>query len=398
MNSIQQAAERLARGEIVLVSDDVSREDEGDLILAAEHATPEKIAFILRHSSGILCVPMTAERLQKLQLPLMVTQNTDPHRTAFTVSVDAREGVTTGISSEDRSRTIRLLADDNAKPEDFTRPGHIFPLMYREGGTLKRAGHTEASLDLMQIAGLKAVAVIGEVVKDDGCVARGKELSDFALQHGLIHVTVADLIRFRRQKERLVARIGEASLPTEFGAFRALVYRSSLDEIEHMALVFGTIDPSKPTLVRVHSECLTGDVFGSRRCDCGLQLKAAQAKIAEEGSGVIVYLRGHEGRGIGLGHKMRAYSLQDDGLDTVEANERLGFPADSREYGIGAQILADLGVTSMRVMTNNPAKYGGLEGYGLEIVERVPLIAAATEESRKYLETKQTKMGHLLCT
>jgi 3,4-dihydroxy 2-butanone 4-phosphate synthase/GTP cyclohydrolase II len=393
---IENAIAAVAAGEIVIVVDDEDRENEGDLIMAAEKITPEAMGFFVRHTSGVICMPMLGERLDALQLPLMVSNNTESQRTAFTVSVDARHDVTTGISAADRTTTVRTLISPDAQPDDFARPGHIFPLRYREGGVLKRAGHTEAAVDLARMAGLAEAGVLAEVVNDDGTMARLPQLQAFAEEHGLHLITIADLIRYRRHREKLVRRVSEARIPTRHGEFTAVVFESLLDGVEHMAFVCGTVSGEDDVLVRVHSECLTGDVFGSMRCDCGLQLDGALAQIAAEGRGVVVYLRGHEGRGIGLGHKLRAYSLQDQGRDTVEANEELGFPADSREYGIGSQILVDLGITTMRVMTNNPAKYGGLEGFGLEIVERVPLEITPTAENIAYLRAKQEKMGHLL--
>jgi 3,4-dihydroxy 2-butanone 4-phosphate synthase/GTP cyclohydrolase II len=341
-------------------------------------------------------MPVEGSRLDELRLPLMVADNTESQRTAFTVSVDARHGTTTGISAADRCTTVHALLDEAALPEDLARPGHIFPLRYREGGVLKRAGHTEAAVDLARLAGLRPAGVLAEVVNDDGTMARLPSLEVFAAEHGLQLISIADLIRYRRHQEKLVRRVSEARIPTRHGDFTGYVFESVLDGTEHMAFVRGEVAGKENVLVRVHSECLTGDVFGSMRCDCGLQLDAAMELIAEEGTGVVVYLRGHEGRGIGLGHKIRAYTLQDQGRDTVEANVELGFPADSREYGIGSQMLVDLGVSTMRIMTNNPAKYGGLEGYGLEIVERVPLHVLPNSENIRYLRTKQEKMGHLL--
>src|SRR5262249_9001600 len=319
-----------------------------------------------RHTSGVICLPVEGERLDALQLPLMVAHNTEVQRTAFTISVDAVNGTTTGISAADRATTVHTLIDPATRPEDLARPGHIFPLRYREGGVLKRAGHTEAAVDLSRLAGLQPAGVLAEVVNDDGTMARLPELERFSEKHGLQLISIADLIRYRRHREKLVRRVSEARIPTQYGEFTAYVFESLLDGVEHMAFVRGEVSGSDNVLVRVHSECLTGDVFGSLRCDCGVQLDLALERVAAEDQGVVIYLRGHEGRGIGLGHKLRAYSLQDQGRDTVEANVELGFPADSREYGIGSQILVDLGITTMRVMTNNPAKYGGLEGYGLE--------------------------------
>ena len=393
---IENAIAAIGRGEIVIVVDDEDRENEGDLIMAADKITPEAMSFFVRYTSGVICMPMTGERLDELQLPLMVSNNTESQRTAFTVSVDAAVETTTGISAADRAATVKKLIDPASRPTDFARPGHIFPLRYREGGVLKRAGHTEAAVDLSRLAGLSESGVLAEVVNDDGTMARMPQLEVFAAEHGLQVISIADLIRFRRHREKLVRRVSDARIPTKHGEFTAYVFESLLDGVEHMAFVRGDVSGHENVLVRVHSECLTGDVFGSMRCDCGLQLDGALAQIAAEGRGVVVYLRGHEGRGIGLGHKLRAYTLQDQGRDTVQANEELGFPNDSREYGIGSQILVDLGITTMRVMTNNPAKYGGLEGFGLEIVERVPLSIAPNAENIAYLRTKQEKMGHLL--
>ena len=393
---IESAIEAIARGEMVIVVDSVDRENEGDLIIAAEKMTPEAMAFMIRHTSGVICMPVEGHRLDELRIPLMVAENTESQRTAFTVSVDARHGTTTGISAGDRCATVHSILDEHTLPEDLARPGHIFPLRYREGGVLTRAGHTEASVDLARMARLQPAGVLAEVVNDDGTMARLPELEAFAAAHGLIIISIADLVRYRRHREKLVRRVSEARIPTNYGDFTAYVFESLLDGTEHMAFVRGEVAGKENMLVRVHSECLTGDVFGSMRCDCGLQLDLALRLIADEGSGVVVYLRGHEGRGIGLGHKFRAYTLQDQGLDTVEANVELGFPPDSREYGIGAQILVDLGVSTMRVMTNNPDKYGGLDGYGLEIVERVPLHVLPNHENIRYLRTKQEKLGHLL--
>ncbi|HEV8206821.1 MAG TPA: bifunctional 3,4-dihydroxy-2-butanone-4-phosphate synthase/GTP cyclohydrolase II [Acidimicrobiia bacterium] len=394
--TIENAIDAIARGEAVVVVDDANRENEGDLIIAAEKTTPDTLAFMVRHTSGVICMPLEGTRLDELQLPMMVAENTTAYRTAFTVSVDAKRGTTTGISAADRTTTVHALIDPQTRPDDLARPGHIFPLRYREGGVLKRAGHTEAAVDLARLAGLSPAGVLAEVVNDDGTMSRLPELERFATEHGLAMISIADLIRYRRHREKLVKRISEARIPTKYGEFTAYVFESLLDGTEHMAFVRGEVAGKSDVLVRVHSECLTGDVFGSIRCDCGLQLDLALERVAEEDEGVIVYLRGHEGRGIGLGHKLRAYTLQDQGRDTVEANVELGFPIDSREYGIGSQILVDLGITTMRVMTNNPAKYGGLEGYGLEIVERVPLRSRPTDENIAYLRAKQEKMGHLL--
>jgi 3,4-dihydroxy 2-butanone 4-phosphate synthase/GTP cyclohydrolase II len=380
---------------MIVMVDDEDRENEGDLIMAAQFATPEKIAFIVRHSSGVVVAPISGDRCDDLRLPLMVEHNTESHRTAFTVSVDLIEGTTTGISAADRAATLRALADPQESFASFARPGHIFPLRAREGGVLKRAGHTEAAVDLARMAGLEPAGIICEIINDDGSMSRLPELIEFSRQHNLLLSSIADLIKYRRHHEKLVTRVGQAQLPTDWGNFTCTAFKSDVDGTEHLAFSLGTVDDGQPVLVRVHSECLTGDVFSSRRCDCGAQLHSAMARIAEEGRGIVVYLRGHEGRGIGIGHKIRAYSLQDGGLDTVDANTELGFPVDSREYGIGAQILADLGANQLRLMTNNPAKYGGIQGYGLEIIERVAINPVATEENIKYLQTKRDRMGHL---
>ena len=394
---IEKAVAAFAQGEIVVVVDDASRENEGDLIIAAEYATPERIAFFLSHTSGVICMPMLGERLDELELPPMVVDNTESNRTAFTVSVDARNVTTTGISAADRSATVGALIDPGTRPTDLARPGHVFPLRYRDGGVLKRSGHTEAAVDLARMAGLYPAGVLCEVVTEDKAeMARLPELERFADTHGLLLISIADLIRYRRQSEKLVRRVAEARIPTQWGDFTCYVYESILDGDQHLALVRGAVQGTENVLVRVHSECLTGDVFGSLRCDCGLQLAAAIERVAEHDMGVVVYLRGHEGRGIGIAHKLRAYTLQDEGHDTVDANIELGLPIDSREYGIGAQILVDLGITTMRLLTNNPAKYGGLEGYGLEIVERVSLQSAPNPENLRYLRTKQQRLGHLL--
>ncbi len=393
---IEEGIQAVREGRFVLVVDDADRENEGDLIVAAEKVTTEHIAFMVRHTSGLICVPMTGARLDELRLPLMVTENTDSHHTAFTHSVDFVHGTTTGISAADRASTIRALIDASTGPDDLARPGHIFPLRYREGGVLARAGHTEASIDLARLAGLAPAGVLCELVNDDGSMARLPELERFSKEHQIPLISIADLIAYRRRGEKLVRRVAEAHLPTEFGIFRAVGFESLLDGSHQVALVRGEIEDATDVLVRVHSECLTGDVFGSRRCDCGYQLRDALAKVAEEGRGVVLYLRGHEGRGIGLMHKLAAYALQENGRDTVEANVDLGLPVDTRDYGIGAQILTDLGVSSMRLLTNNPAKRAGLEGHGLSISERVPLQTVPTDENRSYLSTKAEKMGHLL--
>ena len=394
---IEQAVAAFGRGEIVVVVDDADRENEGDLILAAEFATPERIAFFLNHTSGVICMPMLGERLDELELPPMVSLNTESNRTAFTVSVDSRHGTSTGISASDRAATIAALIDPASRPTDLARPGHMYPLRYREGGVLKRSGHTEAAVDLARMAGLYPAGVLCEVVTEDKTsMARLPELERFAARHGLLLISIADLIRYRRQSEKLVRRVTDARIPTQWGEFNCYVYESLLDGDQHVAMVKGAVQGEDDVLVRVHSECLTGDVFGSLRCDCGLQVQEAMRRVSAAGMGVVVYLRGHEGRGIGIAHKLRAYTLQDEGHDTVDANLELGLPVDSREYGIGAQILVDLGITTMRLLTNNPAKYGGLEGYGLEIVERVPLQSVPNPENIAYLRTKQKRMGHLL--
>ena len=385
----------IARGDMVVLVDDEDRENEGDLIMAAEHVTAEKLAFIIRHTSGVVVAPLTGERCDDLRLPMMVDHNTESHRTAFTVSVDLLEGTSTGISAADRALTIRALADGTVGYQAFARPGHVFPLRAREGGVLKRAGHTEAAVDLARMAGCEPAGVICEIQNDDGTMARLPQLIEFCREHNLLLSSIAALVEWRRHKERLVERIGSARVPTQWGEFECVAYRSTIDGIEHLAFVRGDIGSGAPVLTRVHSECLTGDVFGSLRCDCGDQLSAALQLIAKNDHGVLVYLRGHEGRGIGIGHKIRAYSLQDQGVDTVDANTQLGLPVDSREYGIGAHILADLGAQELRLMTNNPAKYGGIAGYGLRVVERVPIVVTMTDENRAYLSTKRDRLGHL---
>lgn len=384
-------------GRIVIVTDDANRENEGDLIFAAEKATPELVAFMVKHTSGVICVPMEGADLDRLALPLMTppTANTERMRTAYTISVDAAEGVTTGISAADRARTIRLLAQPATQASDLARPGHVFPLRYREGGVLRRAGHTEAGVDLARLAGLRGAGVLAEIVNDDGSMARLPDLMDFKRKHGLKLCTIRDLIAYRRKQEKLIERMEVIDLPTDYGDFKLYLYRNLRDDQNHVALVKGPIDPDTPTLVRVHSECLTGDVFGSRRCDCGSQLHAALEQIGAAGAGVLVYLR-QEGRGIGLAAKIHAYKLQQEGLDTVEANERLGFGADLRDYGLGAQILLDVGVRQFRFLTNNPRKVVGLEGFGLEMVEQLPIQSAPNPHNEKYLHTKKSKLGHLL--
>ncbi len=392
---IEEAIDDIRNGKMVIVIDDEDRENEGDLTMAAEMVTPEDINFMAKYGRGLICVPMLGDQLDRLNLPLMVPNNTARLSTAFTVSVDSLVGTTTGISASDRSDTIKALISDDTKPEDLGRPGHIFPLRYIDGGVLKRTGQTEASVDLCRLAGLKESAVICEIMADDGTMARIPQLEEFAKRHDVKIVSVEDLITFRRMHERLIERVAEARVPTEYGDFRAVSYSSVVDVQEHVALVKGDINQNQVALVRVHSECLTGDVFGSKRCDCGYQVQLALAAIEKHGSGVLLYMR-QEGRGIGIHNKLKAYALQDEGYDTVEANVMLGFSPDPRQYGIGAQILADLGVQKMKLLTNNPTKRVGLEGFGLEVVERIPIIAPHTEENVKYMETKRAKMGHIL--
>jgi len=396
LDTIERAIADIAAGKAVVVVDDEDRENEGDLIFAAEMATPELVSFMVRYTSGYICVPLTEQDCDRLELPPMHAVNQDKRGTAYAVAVDARDGVTTGISATDRARTMRLLADPESMPNDFTRPGHIVPLRAKPGGVLRRPGHTEAAIDLAVMAGLRPAGVLCEIVsqKDGHDMARLDELKVFAAEHDLAIISIADLIAWRRRSEKQVRRVAEAKIPTAHGEFLAVGFESLLDGTEHVALVRGEIGDGQDVLVRVHSECLTGDVFGSRRCDCGPQLDAALATVAAEGRGVVLYVRGHEGRGIGLMHKLQAYQLQDGGSDTVDANLELGLPADARDYGTGAQILVDLGICTMVLLSNNPAKRAGLEGYGLEIVGRQPLPVHATPENLRYLRTKRDRMGH----
>ncbi len=396
IHKIEAALADIRQGKMVILVDDEDRENEGDLTMAAEKVTPEAINFMAKYGRGLICLSLTEERLNELRLPMMVSENTSRFQTAFTVSVDARKGVTTGISVADRATTILTAVDENTQPEDLVSPGHIFPLRARQGGVLVRTGQTEGSVDLARLAGLKPAGVICEIMKEDGTMARMPDLQIFAEEHGLKIVTIADLIKYRLNKESLVRRIVTATIPTKYGGvFTAIAYENDVDPYHHIALLKGEIGPEDTVLVRVHSQCLTGDVFGSKRCDCEEQLHTAMAMVEKEGKGVIVYMR-QEGRGIGLVNKLRAYCLQDMGKDTVEANEALGFKADMRDYGIGAQILADLGLHKIRLMTNNPRKIIGLEGYGIEVVERVPIETKPHQENIEYLKAKAKKMGHLL--
>jgi len=396
--SVEAAIEEIRAGRMVILVDDADRENEGDLCMAADCVTPEAINFMARNGRGLVCLSLTDPKLEQLRLHLMVPdhENNSGFGTAFTVSIEARQGVSTGISAHDRATTIRTAIAPDAKPTDLVRPGHVFPLRAREGGVLRRIGQTEGSVDLARLAGYQPAGVICEIMNDDGSMARMPDLARFAAEHGLVIVTIADLIQYRLRKETLVRRVADAAMPTSAGEFRVLVYENDIDHVDHMALVKGEIRPDEPVLVRVHSECLTGDAFGSRRCDCGEQLHSTLKMIDAEGSGVLLYMR-QEGRGIGLKNKIRAYALQDqEGLDTVQANERLGFPPDMRDYGVGAQILVDLGVRKMRLITNNPGKRAGIEGYGLSIVERVPLEIQPNEKNLEYLRTKKEKLGHVL--
>lgn len=394
LDSVSRAIEDIAQGKAVVVVDDEDRENEGDLIFAASKATPELLGFTIRYSSGVVCVPMNGQALDRLNLPPMTFINEDAKGTAYSVSVDARDGISTGISASDRSRTIKVLVDSATEPWEITRPGHVFPLRAVDGGVLRRAGHTEAAVDLARLAGLEPAGVICELIHDDGSMMRAPACREFANEHGLSMISIADLIAYIRKFESHVENVAQAKIPTVHGEFTAYGYRDTLDGQGHVALVLGEIGDGTDMLVRVHSECLTGDVLGSLRCDCGPQLDAAMAAVAKEGRGVVLYIRGHEGRGIGLLDKLRAYSLQDEGADTVDANLMLGLPQDARDYGTGAQILADIGIKSMRLLTNNPAKRAGLEGYGISIVDRVPLIVGENDHNREYLRTKIERMGH----
>ena len=393
-DTVEDCLQALKRGEIILVTDDADRENEGDCICAAEFATRENVNFMATYARGLICMPMSRDWCRRLDLPQMVAQNTDNHQTAFTVSIDA-VSTTTGISAEERSMTALACVRDGAKPSDFRRPGHMFPLEARAGGVLRRAGHTEATVDLCRLAGLKEVGLCCEVMKDDGTMARLDDISAFSKRHGLRMMTIADLIAYRRKVDKLVEKVEEVDLPTEHGHFRLSMYKSRVTGLEHLALVKGRVDDGAPALVRVHSECFTGDVLGSERCDCGPQLHAAMEMVEREGRGAVVYMR-QEGRGIGLENKLHAYRKQEEGLDTVEANVALGFAPDLRDYGEGAQILEDLGIRKLRLMTNNPCKIAGLEGYGLEIVERVPIVIPANAHDKRYLDTKREKMGHII--
>ncbi|MDP2914485.1 MAG: bifunctional 3,4-dihydroxy-2-butanone-4-phosphate synthase/GTP cyclohydrolase II [Candidatus Aminicenantes bacterium] len=394
--TVEEAIQAVRAGKLIIIADDEDRENEGDLMVAAEKATPDVINFMSKQGRGLICLPLTRKRLEELRLPLMVQENTARFQTAFTVSIDAKEGITTGISAHDRARTVLAAVDPKTKPSDLARPGHVFPLQAKEGGVLARAGQTEAAVDLAGLAGLTPAGVICEIMNEDGTMARLPELERISAEHGLPILTIADLINYRMKHECLVKKIEEAELPTQFGDFRIVIYEDIITQENHVALVKGEIRADEPTLVRAHSQCMTGDTFGSSRCDCGDQLHTAMEMIEKEGRGVILYILNHEGRGIGLTNKIKAYAIQDQGVDTVEANRQLGFKPDQRDYGIGAQVLVSLGVKKLRLLTNNPRKFIGLTGYGLEIVERVPIEIPPNTVNREYLKTKKEKMGHIL--
>jgi 3,4-dihydroxy 2-butanone 4-phosphate synthase/GTP cyclohydrolase II len=394
--TVEQALKIVKAGKLIIIVDDEDRENEGDLMVAAEKVTPEVINFMTKHGRGLICMPLTEKRLRELDIPLMVRDNTAPFQTAFTVSIDAKKGVTTGISAYDRAKTVLTAIDRKTRPSDLTRPGHIFPLQAQEGGVLERAGQTEAALDITRLAGLGPAGVICEVMSEDGTMARMPQLEEFSRAHDIPILTIADLIKYRMRHERLVKKIEEADLPTKFGHFKVMIFEDSIHKEHHIALVKGEIKKGEPTLVRAHSQCLTGDTFGSVRCDCGDQLHRSMEMINKEGKGVILYILNHEGRGIGFTNKIKAYAIQEQGIDTVEANRKLGFKTDQRDYGIGAQVLVSLGVNKLRLITNNPRKFIGLSGYGLEIVERVPIEIPPNKVNLKYLKTKKEKMGHIL--